>query len=259
MRTYQDHEYNNRILHIKSSGLTFTKIVINVAGCLPLVITDSESLNAMALPETTKGEALGFSYNNNRLVDFLDEPVNVTANNKSFNYMKTIKSLVTGNRLDFYYDLKYQQILLLPNTTYLKASPVVPNINIKSYRLGSSRALGNPNILSTTSSEELIKLEQPNFSKLKSSIILIPGSINTSNVNKSFLQRDVTGGNIALGELGLISFIELGTYNEVFGNTPQLPVYLFYQRSLLDYGLEYISVLKKNELSNKKIYIILNF
>lgn len=250
--------FRNRVMTLPSNNKTPNRTIIaKLTGTLPIMITNEGVIDQDTIVEGDDKTEEGDS---NKLVD--KEWSKDNKNEDRFIFMSAVRSAMTNNRAYFYYDNKYNDIIILPNidTISLAGDNIV--FPVTGFRLGSGVGMRTTNIINMISMDEADRVKLPkckkNIKTMKSRYITMPTAGNNRSVDAAkittYIQNKYSFEEVD-GSMFII--IEMGTVADIFETPPSsIPVYLLYQMSLIENGIRYIGF-KNTE--NLKLYVKLAF
>lgn len=222
-------------------------VTLFVENTLPMYITlDSVITNAKTLVKTEAGAAC------NTDIESYDD-----TETDRFISISTVTSPLTYNKLNFYYDKKYSDILITPN---LEFSSLVSknNLQFRCYRLGNNNKLSTRHPLGKLGMEksDYIKLPEAKANTgMKVHLVSLPGFHSENIMNTTRFEETEGNFNILHIDRALCPIIELGTGSALFTDT-NLHVYLLAQDTFVGYGIESIA---RQDVASKKLYLNLRF
>ena len=198
------------------------------------------------------------------LVTLDDTDYNLATGNNRFTFMGRIHSYLNGSILDIYYDLKYRDIIFVPNLDYATVQPAGYSLDCYCFRLGfgekNDSNMSNKLVLPTTESTERGRCYLPAGKKLKAAKVRMvsfagmqhAGVTQDANTYEEMLDQAI---NLKRSQRNMCNFLELGTVNEVFdGNS--VPTYMLHQISPRTFDYKYLGVINPG---NSKLYVPLPF
>ncbi|MGE3591437.1 MAG: hypothetical protein AB7G52_02925 [Arcobacter sp.] len=227
----------------EDKNATKKKLQITIHGTLPIIVTDDITLSDITIKEEDTVPYTLLTDLKNFLVD--EDFLNETAEDR-FIYITTLKSLLTKNKIMFYYDRKYQDIIIIPDTRFYDLLDANGVYEVNGYRIGSGENIKqrHPDQLLTLQEESVVQLPETknNITTAKSRLVLLPDSIkgNTTRNNNIINKLDDVN-SIYYGETQPSMLIELGTVLELFVNNTKLPAYLLHQYSFENFGIKYVN------------------
>lgn len=180
-----------------------------------------------------------------------------------FTFIGAVQSPLTKNVIYFFYDKQEQDIFITPNLAFTKLSNATAGFTFSAYRLGSGERLGNYNLNavitpSRTEARHFITEPKANV-PIKAHLITLTGVAKES----LFGQKDNNYEEMVTDKINIYHtysttavMVELGTISDLLKTVGELPVYLLFQQSIKQYGIDYIG--PKNT-GNNKLYILLHF
>lgn len=255
----------NQIVDSESIRISKIKnmiIVISVENTLPMFITLDNRLDEY----TFKEKSVTIPLNDD--LKLVDDEYQQANGKERWIYTGCATSPLTNNIVMFYYDRKYKDVLILPNLEYLKLGLPTMRHDISASRLGSGAILPTRYINQDVPNAFMHKYElaetKTNLS-FKCKLTSLPGMATVSNNNhddgfEELLQDGIgkfnNSINVRHNTRRLASLIELGAAGSLFNNPGSIPVYMLYQHSSMEFGLQYISNISTG---NSKLYVRLKF
>lgn len=180
-----------------------------------------------------------------------------------FKFLGAVQSPVTKNIIYFFYDKQEQDIFITPNLEFTKLSNETAGFTFTAYRLGSGERLGNFNlnsVIAPSQTEARYRLPETKDSlNIKSHLITLTGVKKES----LFGQNDTNYEELITDKINIYHahsttsvLIELGTITDLLNKVDKIPVYLLYQQSIKQHGIDYIG---PKDTGSNKLYVLLPF
>lgn len=236
--------FETRIAYNNNQQLT-----INIEATLPMLITIDKFITNATLKTNT---ALSDTFT-------LTDP-SIT---DRYIFMNAIQSPLTNNVVYFFYDKEYQDIIITPNLEFTKLGLSTAGFTYSAFRLGSGEKLGNYNINSVITNSKVDARKK--LPLVKSKVPLKAHLITLTGVGRESLYGYEDGNfeemvndsiNILHKFRKSAVIVELGTANDIFTILEDIPLYLLFQQSIKQYGIDYIGNINPN---TNKIYVLLPF
>lgn len=249
--------FTNRVVTLPGNNQSDGRVIIaRLIGTLPIMIANDSFIQECKVTEAEDKTQEG---PNNKLVDKAWSNDNNQANRLSL--MGIAKSAMTNSRAYFYYDKKYQDIIILPNidTISLAGNNIV--FPLDGFRLGSGVGMKTTSLINTISMDESDRVKLPtgkaNVPNMKCLYVTMPTGGTNRSVDSGMITIHVTNQySCQESEGSLFTLVELGTKTELFDNPSSLPLYLFHQTSLIEHGIRYLGF---KDPGNQKLYVKLAF
>lgn len=231
---------------------------VSIASSLPLMVSNDKLI-----------EDCTYAVNNN--VSFSsDTPGALVANEKydeadRFVFITKCESTISKLQVELYYDKKYEDIIVVPDSTTAKFLSNHTYYYVHGLRVGTGTniALHNTGYIKLHANDNADRCRLP---KAKSSIsskvraVAIPGMIE-GDVNRSlgnYTEKLDDKVSISRKSIQMTTLLELGTVSDLFEETDKgLPLYVLRQFNTRLMGLEYLGV--TDTPADSKLYLPLNF
>lgn len=232
-------------------------LVLQVENTIPMMITDDTKIQDYIL----KTEASAGTVQDNQ-VTLSDEEYQQSSKQQRFIFISNIKSPLTSNNAYLYYDAKYQDILITPPVNFYNMGLANMTYTIRVSRLGSGEDLSgyswHLNVPVSDNSRYFLPTTKAKIKSVKTHLMGLPGIGTNSNNTRDDSYEDMINGsvNIKHNIRRLGTLVELGTPADIFVTPSNIPLYLLYQSSMMEYGIKYISNISR---PSNKIYFRLKF
>lgn len=247
----------NRVFTLPSNGKATGRVIIaRIISTLPIMIGKDDFIPENTIKEAKDTVQQG---DGNKLVD--EEWFKANKNKDRMVFMGAAKSPFTSSRAYFYYDNKYQDIIILPNIDMIALAGNNIVFPIDGFRLGSGVGMRTTSIVNTISMDEADRVKLPegkgNISTINTRFVSLPLGGNNKSVDSAKITTYIQDQySFEESDSSLFTLVELGTKADVFNNPTNLPVYLFYQTSLVEYGIRYLGF---KDTGTNKLYVKLAF
>jgi len=228
-------------------------IEIHIANAVPFIMVDDRIVNDYTV--------------NSELIDSKDsdsEIVNTLVDDEMedrFTYICETKSSVSKNIVRLYYDAKYKDIIIVPDTTMLGTSDLNDPNSRQNYQLIGHIVSGGDVVKNglwsgSVNSKHHFDLPATNRNlSSKHTAVLLNGVAPTMGDRKGVYYVDEAGTyRLADNRRLPLGLLDLGTIADIFGSDISLPVYNVYQGSTDSYKVQYLGI-----KSVEKVYILLDF
>lgn len=239
---YED-KFEQRVCNLDKGVL-----VIHVENTLPIFITVENRLKEMTIREQT------ISLTGPNLTDD-------TLENR-FTYISSVQSPITKNVAMLYYDKRYKDILILPNLEYLTHGVSSGTYCIRASRLGSGSRSNSRSWFHDVTNAYTSRCALPETKsniQIKTLLTNFTGTAFATPGNKDEGYVEILSdnkGQIKHNMKRLQSIVNLGTAASLFKEVGPVPVYLLYQHTMMEFGIEYIA----NKLTDSNnLYVRLKF
>lgn len=256
--------YNHRIAKLNDvkNGLTIN-VNIKVDSGYPLFIMNQEDVNR-------------YMYSDKNVAK-VNNPTNVL---KDPEYLKekgeeryvigcTVESPINSDRVTFYYDRKYKNILIVPDTTHASVLQPTSSHDVMVYELATgSRAHKENDSFPTYSVDERNGVKFPmigNMANARSLLLSIPGIMPPATTQDANTFEEMINDSINLkrSQRVMLNVVELGTLKEVFPNLDgyMVPLYQCYQFAPCHYRIRHVCNVNPGitEYDNMKVYVNMKF
>lgn len=225
-------------------------IKISVEATLPIMITLDEYITSNIIKTNSKLTNVTCNLVDNAMVN-------------RFTFLGAVQSPLTNNIIYFFYDKQEQDIFITPNLAFTKLSNETAGFTFSAYRLGSGERLGNYNlnsVIAPSRKEARYYISEPKDKvPLKAHLVTLTGASKESLFGQKDNQYEemITDKiNIYHAYSTIAVIVELGTISDLLKTVGELPVYLLFQQSIKQFGIDYIG--PKNT-GNNKLYVLLHF
>lgn len=240
-----EDSYLNRVMKVNNNF-----VIMKVDNTAPILITNTPAIqDNLTMFRTFNSE--------NIKEQVLD--IDTTIKDRFINIGR-IKSPLTMNKIDLYYDKIYQDIIITPDLSYYTLTQNAV-YEITGYRLGNSNGAHTYNVFNMLGTDESsrVLLNETNANvALKSYLITITGTspANTGH-NDKFEELLNNVYNINHNSRRPSVLLELGTTAALFKQDPGLlDVHLLGQLMIKDYGIQHVG---KQKTGNNKLYLHIQF
>jgi len=231
-----------------------TKITVNIAiiSTLPmLTMTDALVTNSeMASVDVPVDTAALDADNTLKDVEYLEK-----TGNERFTYITTTHSALTNNRVRLYHDALFEDIIVIPELSYIDNTLDNTVYDIRGYRIGGGTnvdEISNDLIVPTGETFKL-PLTKSNIAN-KCTHVKMHG-IARDSANAYYYKHLDNGDMIVNRKLTTVGMIKLGSVDDLFVDAGlRLPMYTIAQVTLDRYALKFLG-----NIQPTSIYIPLNF
>lgn len=242
---------------------TNKNIIISIKGILPMVSILNSTIDINVFITETTDAASDNSDIKNTLIDldYLEE-----TGNDRFDYITSNISAVSKSKVMVYRDNKYDDLLIIPETTFLGSNAnddatVGETFTVFGYLVGGgdgNRGLCAGANVMPVEKQYMVKLPKVNTNiKSVNTQYSLPG-INDDNKGSRYLERMITDKvNYSTSKSNLVGSLILGTNDDVFKTQAFLPHYVLYKKDMNLFALQFVGN-KKIESTNS-IHIFFNF
>ena len=214
---------------------------IAIDSTLPMMITKSDYLNELTITQEA-GPAI------------VDEDFDITDSEYKDEYgveryvlVTVAKSPITNNRVVFYYDRLFQDIIVVPNIAFLDLFAANFAYRLTGHRIGSGCTLHkqSPHQVLPNEKRYVFKLPEAN-EKIANTTLLarVPGIIPEHLVRNDIIEELLPPNktiNIIRNTVQPSCIINLGKATTIFKNAGNLPLFLLAQTSIREYKLQYVN------------------
>jgi len=229
------------------------RVNIHLNNGIPLVAIDDDIISSRKVKEIDyTGGLVGVSTTlNNVLVDKTDA--------NRFIYVTQITSPITQDVSIIYYDAKYKDIIVIPETKYLGTGDV-DDINanqvfdLKGYVVSGNMEFSDD--IYTGSINPDVKMNLPATNSDISSKTMIANIYGiSSTMGHRTIFREVTSGLSIGGERMMpTGIVDLGSITDLFTTEEYIPTYTMYQGSYNMFKVKYLGNKKPS-----KVYLLMDF
>jgi len=228
-------------------------ITIHISSGIPFVMVDDRIVNDYTVNATTVDAKASDTDIINTLVDpDMDD---------RYTYICETKSSITKNIVRLYYDAKYEDIIVVPDTTMLGTSDLSdPNSNqqfdLIGYVIGGGDVVKDGIWPGTVNPKPTFKLPTTNKNLTSTHMgVLLNGVAPTMGGRKGVYYVDDAGTyRLADNRRLPVGLLDLGNIADIFGQDVTVPVYTVYQGTTDMYKVKYLGF-----KSVTKAYILLDF
>ena len=226
----------------------------------PLMIGLDKELDKLKLDD---GEVITVENKENEGCELID-PVYQEANRKArYVFLGKVRAEITMNVATFFYDNKYNDIIIIPNLEGYKYILPSDTVVINGRAVGYTQELQDARVMNNISVTDKNSKTLPEIDKVLNSIKIKtigmpgiePGPVTGESMFEKFIGNNKQY-NVNLNDMAPINLIELGTAQEVFGNDVDLPLYLLHQTEFKGYGIKSINITSSQ---GSKLYLVLRF
>ena len=229
------------------------RVNIHLDNGLPLVAIDDDIISDKKIKEIDyRGGQVGIITTlYNVLVDKTDAD--------RFIFVTKITSPITQDVSNIYYDAKYKDIIVIPETKYLgtgDADDINANqvFDLKGYVVSGNMNFADDLYTGSINPDVKMNLPATNNDISSKSIIANIYGISTTMGHRT-MYREVTTGLSMGGERMLpVGIIDLGSTTDLFTSAEYIPTYTMYQSSYNMFKVKYLGNKKPN-----KVYLIMDF
>lgn len=186
--------------------------------------------------------------------------------NDRFTFVTKVHSYINGNYVELWYDKKYQDILIVPDTNPIEHMLNGSCARLTCYRIGSGVEMSNvmtqPELtLPANDDKDRFLLPIPN-ENIEATVHLaaVPGlqSADFTQDANSYEEMLDDAINLKRYHRQMANYICLGTYNDIFKESDKsIPIYVLYQIAPRTFKYKYVGNTKPKDTA--KIYVPLNF
>jgi len=258
--------YTNEADKALGTGNTGVKVVVNISTVLPLLVFEQSLITTKLVVSTPTAvttnaavlNTLGGQYQSG--IDANNNPVYA----ERYVYITTANSVVTDTTVRLYYDYKYLDIIVVPETDYVNNGiDAGISYELNGYSVGSTtNNINTTNFVDTMSNPDVNigVLPVPNSNiAISTDIIKLPGM--SFGVNRDDANTRITvapDNQIARKGNMFATIINLGLVNNLLVTpTSQLPLHNIYQVASTKYSTRYLGY--KAVPANYNVGISLNF
>ena len=237
---------------VTTINVTKIKVNISIVSTLPmLTLTDELVTNSSIASVVTPVDLAALDAKNTlKDVEYFEEH-----GKERFTYITTTHSQITNNRVRMYHDAKYEDIIIIPELSYIDSDLNHTVYDIRGYRVGGGVEVDDIYNDLIVPGEEYFKLPLTK-SNIENTCehVRLHGVARDSD-HTYYYKSLPSGDTIVNKKLTTVGMVKLGSADELFvepGAT--IPMYTIMQATLDRYALKF--------LGNKKptsIYIPLNF
>lgn len=190
--------------------------------------------------------------------------------NPRFELSCTVESPINSNRVSFYYDTLYNDVIIVPNTDYASCLPPTSKHEIITYELATGSNVNKVN--DTFPTYPVVENNRHKFPKMgkltnaKSLLLSIPGimAVSTTQDANTFEEMINDSINLKRSQRVMLNVVELGTLKEVFPdvNGFSIPLYQYYPFAPCHYRIRPLVVVNPNNkqlYDNMKVYVNMKF
>lgn len=252
----------DRLCTFKSNNPTPPQCRMLVHGGFGLHITTDEYITNNTL-ETVNGTTLA----ENHETCLKDIAYETETGEARFIPMCRAQALQAKTFVELYYDKKYKDILLVPDTRPSKfLNGGVLNFSVSSISCGEpvtnyriAKNTGAP--YENASNRHKLPLAKSNVA-VKSLLVNVSG-MSSEGEDNGYVDITTTIGDTLINndKVKTLTILEFANLNALFTGDGEIPLFLLYQSTLRSVGSHYLGVksLQSTDYTNKKVYIILPF
>lgn len=252
---------NAKLTDIKNELTINTNIKVDTG--YPLFIMNQEDVNRYMYDEKNKVKVTNPT-------NVLKDPVYLNDKGEErFSIGCTLESPINSDRVTFYYDKKYNNVLIVPDTAHASMLPPTSTHDIMAYELATgSRAHKENDSFPTYSVDEKNGVKFPPLGAManaRSIMLSIPGimPIATTQDANTFEEMINNSVNLKRSQRVMLNVVELGTLKEVFPNLDgyMVPLYQCYQFAPCQYRIRHICNITPSikDYDNMKVYVNMKF
>lgn len=245
--------FKQRVTDITLKDGRKIKIDIHLQQTQPMFVTNDAVFDTMVYKKTPSATVTVANEET-----FLNE-------NGRFTFITKVTSYLTDATVELYYDSKYKDIIIIPDTTYYKFFANTELVTVNGYRVGTGEELSVNQVktdlslpVHETNGRVLLPEAKEN---IKAEVLLaaVPGlqSADFTQDANSYEEMLDDVINLKRYHRQLTNYIALGAYEDVFNGTDSIPLYVVMQNSPRNFRYKYLGNTKPK--FKTKIYIPLSF
>ena len=231
-----------RSADLVTNGVQTNKYLnIRIDCTIPMLITKADYLKELTITSSAGPAIVDEDF------DITDKEYLDAHGEERYLLLTVAKSPLTDNRIVFYYDKLFQDIILLPNIAFLDLFKANFAYKLVGYRLGSGYNLSRRNPHQVLDVEEKYSYKLPlTNTKIANTTVLarVPGIIPEHLVRNDILEELVDNDkrlNLVRSTVQPSCLINLGKATDIFTNVSTLSLYRLSQSSIREYTIEYIN------------------
>jgi len=233
-------------------NVTKIHVSITIVSTLPmLTMTDALVANSLMTSHDAPSAPTTLDVDNTlKDVDYLEE-----FGVERFTFITTTQSVITNNKVRLYHDAKYEDIIVIPELSFIDNKLDNNIYNIRGYRIGGGVAVDEIANDLIVPGEETFKLPltKSNISNVCKHVKMHGIARDSDN---AYYYKTLDNGDMVVNrKLTTVGMISLGTADDLFVETgATIPMYTITQATLDRYALKFLGNIKPTN-----IYIPLNF
>lgn len=245
-----------RMAHIVTGGKVSNKALsIGIVSSLPMLITKPEYIEELKVIETPSPNIVDEDF------DITDIEYTKEKGEERYVLLTVAESPLSKNRAVFYYDKLFEDIIILPNLSFLDIVDINAHYEIRGFRLGSGGKISENRAHQVMAINENTVTKLPltkNKISVKSKLVLVPGMTPEHMIRNDLIETMITNNdNLCRTTIQPSVLIELGTAADIFTKTgTNLPLYLLGQSTIREYTIQWLGNI---DPKTHKIFISLTF
>lgn len=256
------YRYRNAKLTDVKNGLTINT-TIKVDTGYPLFIMNQDDVNRYMYDEKNVTKVANPT-------NTLKDPEYLKDNGEErFAIGCTLESPINSDRVTFYYDKKYKNVLIVPDTTHASVLQPTSTHEMLVYELATGSKVHKENdTFPTYSTDEKNGIKFPplgTMNNARSIMLSIPGIMPASTTQDANTFEEMINDSVNLkrSQRVMLNIVELGTLKEVFPNLNgyMVPLYQCYQFAPCHYRIRHICNVTPSitDYDNMKVYVNMKF
>lgn len=256
MSNYVD-SFEHRVANIKFGNGPDITFSLRLSSSTPIYVTNDDEMDQFTFEKTPV-----LTYSEADVGNITDTEYTAEHKQNRFKFIAALRSIINDCIVGFWYDYKYQDILIIPNTTYLRELRKGEIITLSGTRLGVYTKLKEYDRRLELGVDQNTRnmLPEPNDNAKDNMfvrLLSIPGTQTPAFTQDANTYEDMINDRINLkrSQRQMSTVIELGTLATFFKNNSEIDVYLLFQYMLR--GFAFTGLPGYN--GNNKLYINLSF